>query len=113
MATQKIVFRSRLFCTLLLVIISQSISAQTTLLSAPVDPPTEITASPQPWLVHQDWFCPPKTAYDPNKYALSMRARMNALGANGWELVSFSQTTVTVVNAACYVATYKAPRKRS
>jgi hypothetical protein len=81
-------------------------------LSGKVEPPTEIVSSPQQWIVHQDWFCPPKATHDPNAFVANMRTRMNALGANGWELVSFTQATVSIVNATCYVATYKAPRKK-
>ena len=92
---------------------SVAASAQTpNQLSGKVDPPTEIVAAAQQWLVHQDWFCPPKSTHDPNVFIANMRTRMNMLGANGWELVSFTEATVAVVNASCYVATYKAPRKK-
>lgn len=86
--------------------------AQNNYLSGQVEPPAEVIVSPQQWLAHQDWFCPPKQTYDPNKYVESMRQRMNVLGAAGWEVVGFSQVNVAAVNAGCYVVTYKAPRKK-
>ena len=102
-----------IFSAILACVFADAASAQTpNQLSGKVDPPTEIVSSPQQWLVHQDWFCPPKSAHDPNAFVANMRTRMNALGASGWELVSFTQATVAVVSASCYVATYKAPRKK-
>jgi len=86
--------------------------AQVNHLPIQTEPPAEVVASPQQWLAHQDWFCPPKQSYDAIKFALDIRKRMNALGANGWEVVGFSQVVVPVVNASCYVATYRAPKKK-
>ncbi len=84
-----------------------------TIASAAVDMPTLDTEPPpvaapaQRWLSHQDWHCLPNKSYDPKKYILGIRARMNTLGQLGWEVVNFTQ--VAIANKSCYVVTFKTP----
>lgn len=84
--------------------------AQTGAPLAQTEPPTETVSSAQPWLSHQDWFCPTNSRNNANQQALNMRNRMNQLGALGWEVVDFSQASIA--GLSCFVATYKAPRRR-
>ena len=84
-----------------------------TIASAAVDIPTLDTGPPpvaapaQRWLSHQDWHCLPNKSYDPKKYILGIRARMNTLAQLGWEVVNFTQ--VAIANKSCYVVTFKTP----
>jgi hypothetical protein len=74
----------------------------------PISPPTLVTASQQPWLVFQDWFCRgPNTS--PANFAQGMRNRMSELSAQGWEIVSF--THAPIAGQECFAATFKAPTK--
>jgi hypothetical protein len=72
-----------------------------------LDEPPQVAAPAQRWLAHQDWHCLPNKSYDPKKYILGIRARMNTLGQLGWEVVNFTQ--VAIANKSCYVVTFKTP----
>jgi hypothetical protein len=80
-------------------------------LQAPESEPPQIAAPAQRWLSHQDWHCLPNRSYDPKKYILGIRARMNTLGQLGWEVVNFTQ--VAIANKSCYVVTFKTPYQLS
>ena len=71
-----------------------------------IEPP-QVAAPAQRWLSHQDWHCIPNQSYNPKKYILGIRERMNTLGQLGWEVVNFTQ--VTIANKSCYVVTFKTP----
>jgi hypothetical protein len=73
--------------------------------------PPPVAAPAQRWLSHQDWHCLPNKSYDPKKYILGIRARMNTLGQLGWEVVNFTQ--VAIANKSCYVVTFKTPYQLS
>jgi hypothetical protein len=75
-----------------------------------MEPPL-VAAPAQRWLSHQDWHCLPNKSYDPKKYILDIRARMNTLGQLGWEVVNFTQ--VAIANKSCYVVTFKTPYQLS
>jgi hypothetical protein len=75
--------------------------------SPALDDPPQIAAPAQRWLSHQDWICLPNKSYDPKKYILGIRERMNTLGQLGWEVVNFTQ--VMIANKSCYVVTFKTP----
>lgn len=72
------------------------------------EPPTEVKAAAQSWLVHQDWYCrSSQTRAD--VFADLMRKRMSDLGARGWEIVGFAFSPIA--GQECFTATFKAPRK--
>jgi hypothetical protein len=81
-------------------------SAEEAIPASEIEPP-QIAAPAQRWLSHQDWHCLPNKSYDPKKYILGIRARMNTLGQLGWEVVNFTQ--VMIANKNCYVVTFKTP----
>jgi hypothetical protein len=86
--------------------------AQTTAPKIESEPPQEVVASLQQWVAHQEWYCPPKQNYDANRFVANIPKRMNVLGANGWEVVGFTQVQVPPSNSICWVATFRAPRKK-
>lgn len=86
-------------------------NADSVLPQATIEPPKEVAASPQPWLAHMDWFCPPKTPFDAKGFIVNIESRMNQLGIRGWELVGVNE--ITIAGQSCLVATYKAPKKRN
>jgi hypothetical protein len=88
-----------------------SIAYAEDLVPAPEIEPPLIAAPAQRWLSHQDWHCLPNKSYDPKKYILGIRARMNTLGQLGWEVVNFTQ--VSIANKSCYVVTFKTPYQLS
>ena len=42
-----------------------AVKAQTDKVPSHTEPPAGVVASPQQWLAHQDWFCPPKRTSRP------------------------------------------------
>lgn len=84
-------------------------NADSVLPQAASEPPKEVAASPQPWLAHMDWFCPPNTPFDAKAFIRRIESRMNQLGNGGWELVGVNE--ITLAGNSCLVATYKAPKK--
>ena len=65
------------------------------------EPPQGVVSSAQPWLTFQDWYCTPKGNYNVNAFASAMANRMSALGASGWEPVSFNQ--VSIAGQPCFL----------
>ncbi len=94
------------FATLAYSMLSSRIASAATD-EATLNEPPQIAAPAQRWLSHQDWHCLPKKSYNPKKYILDIRARMNTLGQLGWEVVNFTQ--VMIANKSCYVVTFKTP----
>lgn len=94
---------SRIF---LVLIWTMTASAADNTAALNIDPP-QIAAPAQRWLSHQDWHCLPNKSYDPKKYILGIRERMNTLGQLGWEVVGFTQ--VAIAKQTCYVVTFKTP----
>lgn len=73
-------------------------------------PPQGMISAVQPWLTHQEWFCIPRVAYNPNTFATNMNAKINSIAQGGWELVAFNQ--VSLADNSCFLATFKAPKKK-
>lgn len=72
--------------------------------------PQGIVSQAQPWLTHQEWFCTPKTVFNPKDFAANMQAKISTIAQRGWELVAFNQ--VVIAENSCFVATFKAPKKK-
>ena len=106
--TNKLVISLALTTVALLV--TGTASAQDAIPAPELEPP-QIAAPAQRWLSHQDWHCLPNKSYDPKKYILGIRARMNTLGQLVWEVVNFTQ--VAIANKSCYVVTFKTPYQLS
>lgn len=86
------------------------VNAQTESTIQQAAPPQGMVSAIQPWLTHQEWFCIPKVAFNPNTFVANMGAKINSIAQGGWELVAFNQ--VTLADNSCFLATFKAPKKK-